>query len=383
MDRLASGAISLWGRVGACSPPHLVMPLTVEPSKPRLCNDNRFLNLWIEDRPFTLDSVQHLPKYVQKDFYRTVCDDKSGYDHILLSPDSRTYFGFEWGGWFFVSSCFPFGWKSSAYIYHTTGLVASHYLRSLNIPSSLYIDDRHNFQLSFPKGALPPVYQNLISEDSIHFALANAAIFLTCYTLISLGYFLGLEKSTLTPSKQIPYHGFVSDSQEQAFTLLLHKKQKFIALINQALNSTTLDLFTLQRLSGKCMFLDLAIPGARLYSNDINLAISRATRSSRPIAVSNSLRKELQNSLFLDMWSCFLPWRSERHAHINSDSSSYPWGGIMFHVGWNSKGTALYYMKLAEVLRAGSPSDLLSSDACTSSTSTELYSDLNRLKDFV
>ena len=222
----------------------------------------------------------------------------------------------------------PFGWKSSAYIYHTTGLVASHYLRSLNIPSSLYIDDRHNFQLSFPKGALPPVYQNLISEDSIHFALGNAAIFLTCYTLISLGYFLGLEKSTLTPSKQIPYHGFVSDSQEQAFTLLLHKKQKFIALINQALNSTTLDLFTLQRLSGKCMFLDLAIPGARLYSNDINLAISRATRSSRPIAVSNSLRKELQNSLFLDMWSCFLPWRSERHAHINSDSSSYPWGGV-------------------------------------------------------
>ena len=95
--------------------------------------------------------------------------------------------------------------------------------------------------------------------------LANAAIFLTCYTLISLGYFLGLEKSTLTPSKQIPYHGFVSDSQEQAFTLLPHKKQKFIALIKQALNSTTLDLFTLQRLSGKCMSLALAVPGARLY----------------------------------------------------------------------------------------------------------------------
>ena len=65
MDRLAY-AISLWGRVGACSPPHLVMPLTVEPSKPRLCNDNRFLNLWIEDRPFTLDSVQHLPSTYKK-----------------------------------------------------------------------------------------------------------------------------------------------------------------------------------------------------------------------------------------------------------------------------------------------------------------------------
>jgi len=32
-------------------PPHLVLPLTVEPSKPRLCNDDRFLNLWTEERP--------------------------------------------------------------------------------------------------------------------------------------------------------------------------------------------------------------------------------------------------------------------------------------------------------------------------------------------
>ena len=42
-QRLASGAISIWGKVGQVQPPHLVMPLTVEPSKPRLCNDNRVL----------------------------------------------------------------------------------------------------------------------------------------------------------------------------------------------------------------------------------------------------------------------------------------------------------------------------------------------------
>ena len=31
LDRLRPGAISLWGKVGECTPPHLVMPLTVEP----------------------------------------------------------------------------------------------------------------------------------------------------------------------------------------------------------------------------------------------------------------------------------------------------------------------------------------------------------------
>ena len=45
LQRLATGAISIRGKVSEVVPPHFVMPLTVEPSKPRLCNDNRFLNL--------------------------------------------------------------------------------------------------------------------------------------------------------------------------------------------------------------------------------------------------------------------------------------------------------------------------------------------------
>ena len=224
---MRSGAISLWGKVGECSPPHLVLPLTVEPSKPRLCNHDRFLNLWIEDHPFSLDSVQHLPKYVDEGFFQTVCEDKSGYDHIKHHPTSRTYFGFQWGGWFFVSECIPFGCKSSAYIYHTTGLVASHRLRAWNIPSSFYIDDRHNGQLSFPDVNFLSAYQTLASGDEVNFALALGGTFLVCYILTSLGYFIGLEKSKLTPQKQVPYLGFVIDSELQAFTLLLLKRKSF------------------------------------------------------------------------------------------------------------------------------------------------------------
>ena len=64
LDRLSSGAISLWGKVGDGFSPYLVMPLTIEPPKPRLCNANRFLNLWIRDVPFKLDSLAGLPRYV-------------------------------------------------------------------------------------------------------------------------------------------------------------------------------------------------------------------------------------------------------------------------------------------------------------------------------
>ena len=47
--------LSQCGRGFKSAPPHLVMRLTVEPTKARLCNDNRFLYLWMQDRPFWCD----------------------------------------------------------------------------------------------------------------------------------------------------------------------------------------------------------------------------------------------------------------------------------------------------------------------------------------
>jgi len=147
---MENGAVSSVSKVGVVEPPYLVLPLTVEPSKPRLCHDARFLNLWMTDKPFSLDSIMDLPRYVSRDSFQTVLDDKSGYDHILLTNDSRTFFGIQWGGWFFTYNTLPFGWKISPFIYHSTGLVATNFFRSLKIPCLLYIDDRHNGQLQVP-----------------------------------------------------------------------------------------------------------------------------------------------------------------------------------------------------------------------------------------
>ena len=91
------------------------------------------------------------------------------------------------------------------------------------------------------------------------------------------------------------------------------EKEKFLRLVKETLPRDTFDLLTLQRLGGKCMSLSLAVPGARLYVNEINLAISRATRSSRPVKMSPALRNEIEHWLFLESWDGFLPWRSEKH----------------------------------------------------------------------
>ena len=46
LKRIETGAIRVWGKVGVGAPPHLVLPMTIEPQKPGLCIDARFLNLW-------------------------------------------------------------------------------------------------------------------------------------------------------------------------------------------------------------------------------------------------------------------------------------------------------------------------------------------------
>lgn len=135
------------------------------------------------------------------------------------------------------------------------------------------------------------------------FASASSAIFIACYTLVALGYFLGLSKSILLPRQAIPYLGFTTDSVKHAFLLLQDEKQKFCDLIRLVLGSDSLDLKTLQRLSGKCTSFALAVPGARLFTNEITLAISKATCFYRPITLSGPLKGEIAAWTFLA--SCF------------------------------------------------------------------------------
>ena len=56
LERVANGSLTVLGKAGEVSPPHLVMPITMEPSKPRMCQDEIFLNsARIKDLPFSLD----------------------------------------------------------------------------------------------------------------------------------------------------------------------------------------------------------------------------------------------------------------------------------------------------------------------------------------
>ena len=166
--------MSVWGTRGQSGAPHLVMPMTVEPNKPRLCHDERFLNLWMRTPPIT-----NIPRYVDPNHFQAKLDDKSGYDHVSLTEDSRTFFGLFWKGWYLVYNTLPFGCSPSAYVYHTTGLGPTHFIRSQGVPASQYINDHHLGQLRLPD-----------SSSWSNLDLAIAAVFIASLVLVSCGYFI-------------------------------------------------------------------------------------------------------------------------------------------------------------------------------------------------
>ena len=79
----------------------------------------------------------------------------------------------------------------------------------------------------------------------------------------------------------------------------------------------------------KCVSFSLLVPGALLFTREMNNAISKALRTTRPIKLHEALREGISHWLFLLTWDNSLPWRCVRHIRISlvTDASGSGSGG--------------------------------------------------------
>lgn len=321
-DRIANGSLELLGWWEDLSMdkklPICIMPLTLDMTKGRLCHDERFLNLFINDMPFKLDTLREVPRVLQKDDYMITLDDKSGYDHVLLKQTCRPFFGICFAGWVMRYNTLPFGFKAACNIYQRIGMVVTSWLRRKGIPALQYIDDR-----------LIVVSSNAASSVEAQDQARRVGLILNLLT--DLGFTLSLHKCVLNPVQSVRFLGFTVDSNQQSFLLPQDKKASFGDLRETILEQKTVGLKSLQRFSGKCASLAIAVPGALFYIREVNSAISRAMKNSRQIELSGALREEIMHWRFLDDWDGASYWRSESHfnIHIATDASLFRWAGII------------------------------------------------------
>jgi hypothetical protein len=141
---LRNGAMRCVGKMGQDPPPRVVNPLSVnvEPTKKRLVLSMKGVNLFCKDCPFSLHPLMEIVKGLEPRAYFASLDDVNGYKQMKLTENSWEFCGFQWGGYYFVDTCLPFGWKCSAYVYTMTGRILSRWLRERGVYTSLWIDDR-------------------------------------------------------------------------------------------------------------------------------------------------------------------------------------------------------------------------------------------------
>ena len=78
------------------------------------------------------------------------------------------------------------------------------------------------------------------------------------------------------------------------------QEKDFADLCESILKDHSVSVRTLQRFAGKITSFSIAIPSAQLYVREIYRAIPGYSKSSRPIKITGTLRKELEHWHFLD-----------------------------------------------------------------------------------
>ena len=142
LTRLKEGSIKYLGRVG------IINALSLEPTKPRLINSMRAVNLFCQTKGFSLTPLSDIVLNIPAGLYFSGMDDTQGYKHLSLTPESYQYCGFEFADHWFCDTTLPFGWKLLAFVYTSVGEVLSEWLRSRGIYTALWIVKGNGLSLS-------------------------------------------------------------------------------------------------------------------------------------------------------------------------------------------------------------------------------------------
>ena len=156
----------------------------IEESKPRHCNDNRSLNLWIKNTAFNLIFLSGLTRHVTSSSFQSVCDDKFRYDHVLPTPESLVTLSRLAGNLRLIFTILlDFSpliiFVLFLYLDRCTSMIAT------------------QGKFSYPPRFRPsPLYPRNLKNPFLGYF---PPFFLFSPTLVGLGYFFGLKKSFLTP----------------------------------------------------------------------------------------------------------------------------------------------------------------------------------------
>jgi hypothetical protein len=101
--------------------PTVISPLGVVPTpnseKLRLIVNMKYANMHLSKRVFELEELSDLPDMAEKGDWSVAYDITSGYYHVSLHPDSRSFVGFNWKGVYYQYNCLPLVFSTAPWVF--------------------------------------------------------------------------------------------------------------------------------------------------------------------------------------------------------------------------------------------------------------------------
>lgn len=306
--------------------PFLVLPLIVEPRKPRLCFDARWGNLWFPSPLFRYDTLRDFQRGVRRNDWMFSLDHKSGYQHVPMHPSSQGCLGFEWRGKWYRYRVLPFGFAPACFIYQSLSNVVATALRKLlSLNLIAYIDD---FGFSVPDGMAEGL------RDRVRWCVL-AIMFLA-------GYCVSEKKSQLAFTRRLRLLGLLVDSALERFSIpedrllaLLDLRGEILTCVRDGGRRRPVGLKLLQRFVGKAESMALAVPPVSIFLRHLWDAIASAEAEGRfTVWLSDVAVLDVEELGGIQSWEPLSRWLPERHMRLalrlETDASLNGYGGVWF-----------------------------------------------------
>jgi hypothetical protein len=237
-EAVSAGVVVRWPFVHRR--PWVVLPLAVAENssgKQRLILDARYVNWFLQYLPFEYERLQDISAYEVDGMAMATDDQKAGYHHVYMAPESWGLLGAELDGQMYVFACLPFGLSQAPWAFTKLMRAVLALPRAYNWNVVSVIDD----------SGIVGEHNTVVSQS---WALA--------WLKAALGFVHSREKCVFWPAHRVRLLGFIVDMQRRQFEVPQDKLQRFLAGVAELKRSHNPSL--LNSLRGQLASFALAIP---------------------------------------------------------------------------------------------------------------------------
>lgn len=214
--------------------------------KNRLILNLKNLNKFVKASHFKIEDLRTVLKLITRECFMTKIDLKDAYYFVKIHADFRKYLRFQYEQDLYEFNVLPFGLSTAPFIFSKVMKPIVRVLRSAGLISTNYLDDYWLMGQSYEKCQ----YNTMLTKK----------------LLTSLGFLINEEKSTMTPSKQCTFLGFVLDSQNFQIGLPVEKANRVKAEIQRFLNLSRCKIREFAQFTGLLVSICPAIKYGWLYT---------------------------------------------------------------------------------------------------------------------